>query len=128
MSHRAPGRVPPHNLEAEEALLGAMLLSRDAISAATEAQVEAADFYKPAHSHIYEAVISLYGQGEAADPTTVANELRRVDLLDNLGGRQALLRLQASTPASANACLTGASVRCSKSSTSCSSFARVNFT
>ncbi len=100
---RAAGRVPPHNLEAEESLLGAMLLSRDAISRATEARVEASDFYKPAHSHIFEAVMSLYGQGEPVDLVTVADELRRSELLDSLGGRQALLRLQAGTPASANA-------------------------
>jgi len=97
------GRVPPHNLEAEESLLGAMLLSRDAISAATEVGVDIADFYKPAHANIYDAVMSLYGQGEPVDPVTVADELRRADLLDGLGGRQALLRLQAQTPASANA-------------------------
>jgi replicative DNA helicase len=100
---RSAGRVPPHNLEAEESLLGAMLLSRDAISAATEIGVEVTDFYKPAHSHIFEAVLSLYGQGEPVDPVTVADELRRAELLDQLGGRQALLRLQAQTPASANA-------------------------
>lgn len=102
-SRRAPGRVPPHNLEAEESLLGAMLLSRDAISAATEARVGASDFYKPAHGHVYEAVMSLYGQGEPVDPVTVADELRRADLLDALGGRQTLMKLQAGTPASANA-------------------------
>ncbi len=97
------GRVPPHNLEAEESLLGAMLLSRDAISAATEARVEQSDFYKPAHSHIYDAVMALYSVGEPVDPVTVADELRRADLLDLVGGRSALLRLQAETPASANA-------------------------
>ena len=48
-SRRAAGRVPPHNLEAEESLLGAMLLSRDAITAAVEADVDTTDFYKPAH-------------------------------------------------------------------------------
>jgi replicative DNA helicase len=100
---RDVGRVPPHNLEAEESLLGAMLLSRDAISTATEVGVDTADFYKPAHANIYDAVMSLYGQGEPVDPVTVADELRRADLLDGLGGRQALLRLQAQTPASANA-------------------------
>jgi replicative DNA helicase len=100
---RAAGRGPQHNLEAEESLLGAMLLSRDAISAATEIGLDAAAFYKPAHAHIFDAVFSLYGQGEPVDPLTVADELRRVDLLDQLGGRQALLRLQAQTPASANA-------------------------
>ena len=102
-ARRGPGRVPPHNLEAEESLLGAMLLSRDAISAATEAHVDASDFYKPAHTHVFEAIMSLYGQGEPVDPVTVADELRRADLLDALGGRNTLLRLQTGTPASANA-------------------------
>ncbi|HEY6317331.1 MAG TPA: replicative DNA helicase [Acidimicrobiia bacterium] len=100
---RRTGRVPPHNLEAEESLLGAMLLSRDAITVAVEVGVTASDFYKPAHTHVFDAVLSLYGQGEPIDPVTVAEELRRADLLDALGGRQTLLRLQAATPASANA-------------------------
>ncbi len=99
----APGRVPPHNLEAEESLLGAMMLSRDAITSAVEARIEAGDFYKPAHTHMYEAVMSLYSQGEPVDPVTVAEELRRADLLDAMGGKSALLRIQALTPASANA-------------------------
>ncbi|HEX5586129.1 MAG TPA: DnaB-like helicase C-terminal domain-containing protein, partial [Acidimicrobiia bacterium] len=103
-ARRAPvGRIPPHNLEAEESLLGAMLLSRDAITAAVEARVDASDFYKPAHGHIYDAVQSLYSQGEPADPVTVAEELRRADLLEFVGGRPSLLRIQAGTPASANA-------------------------
>ena len=100
---RSAGRVPPHNLEAEESLLGAMLLSRDAITAAVEARVDASDFYKPAHGHVYEAVMALYGQGEPVDPVTVAEELRRAELLDALGGKPTLLRIQAGTPASANA-------------------------
>jgi replicative DNA helicase len=100
---RASGRVPPHNLEAEESLLGAMLLSRDAITAAVEGRVEASDYYKPAHTHIHEAIMALYGQGEPVDPVTVAEELRRASLLDAVGGRAALLRIQATTPASANA-------------------------
>ena len=54
-----------------------MMLSRDAIAAAVEARVEASDFYKPAHGHIFDAVMSLYGQGEPVDPVTVAEELRR---------------------------------------------------
>jgi replicative DNA helicase len=80
-----------------------MLLSRDAITVAVEIGVAAEDFYKPAHTHVFEAVLSLYGQGEPIDPVTVAEELRRADLLEALGGRQTLLRLQAATPASANA-------------------------
>jgi len=97
------GRIPPHNLEAEESLLGAMMLSRDAITSAVEARVEASDFYKPAHAHMYEAIMSLYSQGEPVDPITVAEELRRADLLDAMGGKNTLLRIQALTPASANA-------------------------
>ena len=100
---RAAGRVPPNNLEAEEALLGAMFLSRDAIAAAVEARVGPEDFYKPAHSHVFEAVMALYGQGEAVDTLTVAEELRRADLLDALGGREMLRELAVNTPASANA-------------------------
>jgi replicative DNA helicase len=100
---RRVGRVPPHNLEAEESLLGAMLLSRDAITAAVEAHVEASDYYKPAHVRVHEAVMALYGQGEPVDPVTVAEELRRAELLDAVGGRAALLQIQAATPASANA-------------------------
>ena len=59
-------RVPPHNLDAEESLLGAMLLSRDAIAAALECCV-AEDFYKPAHGHVFGAVTALY---RAASPPT----------------------------------------------------------
>src|SRR5947209_4331187 len=62
-----PGRVPPHNLEAEQSLLGAMLLSRDAIAAAVDVHLGPDDFYKPAHGHVYEAICSLYGQGEPVD-------------------------------------------------------------
>src|SRR5947209_7583164 len=101
---RANGaRVPPHNLEAEESLLGAMMLSREAMTAAIEAHLEPTDFYKPAHGAIYEAAFGLHSRGEPVDPVTVAEELRRASQLDQLGGRTMLLRIQASTPASANA-------------------------
>ena len=96
------GRVPPHNLDAEESLLGAMLLSRAAIDAASEV-LSPDDFYKPAHGHIYDAITSLSGQGEPVDPVTVAEELRRHDLIDAIGGPATLLSLQAATPATSNA-------------------------
>ncbi|MDQ6947390.1 MAG: replicative DNA helicase [Actinomycetota bacterium] len=98
----AAGRVPPHNLQAEESLLGAMLLSRTAIDLASEL-VTADDFYKPAHGHVYEAVTSLSARGEPVDPVTVAEELRRHDLLDAIGGPATLIRLQAATPATTSA-------------------------
>src|ERR687886_2461618 len=96
-------RVPPHNLQAEESLLGAMLLSRDAIVAAVEVQLGPDDFYKPAHGHIYEAVTSLYARGEPADPVTVADELRRSGLAEVVGAPNVLVALQANTPAIGNA-------------------------
>jgi len=96
-------RVPPHNLEAEESLLGAMLLSRDAIVSAVELQLAPGDFYKPAHGHVFDAINSIYAQGEPADPVTVAEELRRAGLLETVGGTGALVALQANTPAIGNA-------------------------
>src|SRR5687768_13282200 len=100
---RASGnRVPPHNLQAEESLLGAMLLSKDAIAAAAEV-CGPDDFYKPSHGHVFDAITTLYGQGEPADPVTVADELRRADLLEAIGGPGMLIELQANTPAISNA-------------------------
>ncbi len=95
-------RTPPQNLEAEESLLGAMLLSRDAIAAAAEV-VQAEHFYKPAHAHVYDAILGLYGVGEPADAVTVAEELRRAGMLEVVGGPAALVALQASAPAISNA-------------------------
>ena len=95
-------RIPPHNLDAEQSLLGAMLLSRDAIAAAMET-CDADDFYKPAHTHIFEAVKAIYNHGEPADPVTVADELTRAGLLETVGGLAALVALQADTPATTNA-------------------------
>src|SRR5438552_17871329 len=80
-----------------------MLISRDAITAAVEARVDAADFYKPAHGHVFDAIWSLYEQGEPVDPVTVAEELRRAGLLESIGGQGALVGLQATTPATASA-------------------------
>lgn len=99
----SPGRVPPHNLEAEESLLGAMLLGATPITAAAEVRITASDFYKPAHGHVFEAINRLYAAGEPADVVTVADELRRSGLLEVVGGPGVLLTLQARTPATSNA-------------------------
>lgn len=97
-----PARVPPHDLQAEASLLGAMLLARDAIAVASEV-LSADDFYKPAHAHVYDAICSLTAAGEPADPVTVADELRRAGVLDAVGGPALLVDLQAGTPATTNA-------------------------
>ena len=62
----AAGRVPPHDLQAEESLLGAMMLSAEAIADAAGV-VTASDFYKPAHGHVYDAVHTLYASGQPVD-------------------------------------------------------------
>jgi len=95
-------RVPPHSLDAEASLLGAMMLRGDAIAVAVEV-VHVDDFYKPAHAHIFDAITSLFAQGEPVDPVTVAEELRRAGLLEAIGGPSQLVDLQASTPAISNA-------------------------
>lgn len=95
-------RRAPHNLEAERSLLGAMLLSRDAIGPAVEA-LDAGDFYLPAHQHIFDAIASLYSSGHPADPVTVAEELERSGLLEAAGGLQTLVDLESTTPATSNA-------------------------
>lgn len=97
------GRIPPHNLQAEAALLGATLLSRDAIAAAAETGLTADEFYKPAHGHIYQAVTALDRRAAAVDPVTVADELTRAGLLDTVGGLAALATLQSDTPATTSA-------------------------
>jgi replicative DNA helicase len=95
-------RIPPHDLDAEESLLGAMLLSSDAVVAAIET-CRASDFYKPAHGHIFSAVVSLFEAGEPVDAVTVADELRRSSVLDQIGDPTVLVSLQANTPSLANA-------------------------
>ena len=96
-STRARPVVPPNDLGAEEAVLGAALLSSAARADAVEAGLVASDFYRPAHGHIWSAVMALDARAEPVDPITVADELRRQDLLDLAGGMGALVALQAGT-------------------------------
>jgi replicative DNA helicase len=98
----ATNRIPPHNLEAEESLLGAMLLSRDAIAVAIE-RCAPEDFYRPSHALIFRAITALYGKAEPADAVTVAEELRRAGVLEEVGGPAVLVSLQANTPAISSA-------------------------
>jgi replicative DNA helicase len=81
---------PPHDLAAEEAFLGAVLLSRAALEA-TFGMVTAEDFYKPAHGHIYQACVDLSGRGDPVDITTVAAHLG--PHLEHIGGLAALTAL-----------------------------------
>ena len=90
-------RVPPHNLEAEESVLGACLLSRQAIATALET-VAAEDFYKPAHAEMFKIMLDLYARGEPVDAVTLGEELRRGGRLDEFGGKPYLFTLVNSVP------------------------------
>ncbi|MBO9522242.1 MAG: replicative DNA helicase [Nocardioidaceae bacterium] len=96
------GRMPPQDNEAEQSVLGSMLISKDAIADVLEV-CKAHDFYKPAHETIFDAVTDLYARGEPADPVTVAAELQRRGELQRIGGAPYLHTLSASVPIAANA-------------------------
>ena len=95
-------RVPPHNIEAEESVLGSMLLSKDAIAEVLELLRED-DFYRPAHRTVFRSILELYGHGDAVDAVTVQEELRRNGALADIGGAPFLHTLVASVPTAANA-------------------------
>lgn len=96
-------RLPPHNLDAEQSLLGALLLSREVQVQVGELRVHTEHFYKPSHQHIYAAIRGLMQSGEAVDIVTVADELRRNGLLEEIGGAATLAELQNATPSLGNA-------------------------
>lgn len=98
----ARGREIPANLDAEESLLGAMLLSNDAIVVGLD-RLTADAFHKTAHQHIFAAIARLHRRSDPVDPVTVADELDRMKLLDAAGGLPALAKLHASTAATSNA-------------------------
>jgi replicative DNA helicase len=95
-------RVPPHSLEAEVSVLGASLLSRTAAGEAIEF-LKAEDFYRNAHRTVFEAVQTLFAQGEPVDTVTVTDWLARRDRLDEIGGAAALHDLTVAVPTAANA-------------------------
>ncbi len=100
---RAPsGRTPPQDEHAEQSVLGAMLLSKDAIADVVEV-LRGADFYRPGHELIFDVVLDLYGRGEPADAITVSAELTRAGDLARVGGAPYVHTLVAGVPVAANA-------------------------
>ena len=97
-----PARVPPQNVEAEEYVLGAMLLAPGAIGAVSEI-CRAEDFYRQSHGRIYRAALTLYSKGEPVDAITLTDELDKLGELEDVGGRSRIHELAALVPASANA-------------------------
>jgi replicative DNA helicase len=96
------GRTPPHDLAAEQCVLGGMMLSKDAISDVLDV-IKARDYYRPAHQVVHEVIMDLFGRGEPADAVTVAAELTRQGDIGRVGGAPYLHTLIASVPTAANA-------------------------
>ena len=96
------GRVPPHSLEAEQSVLGAMMMTKTAISEVLEI-VQPDDFYRYAHVQIATAMRDLFASGEAVDAITVVEELRRKGTLEQAGGAPYIHTLLAGVPTAANA-------------------------
>ncbi|HEX6286005.1 MAG TPA: DnaB-like helicase N-terminal domain-containing protein, partial [Acidimicrobiia bacterium] len=97
-----PGyRQPPHSREAEESVIGAMLLSEDAVNEVMD-QVHPEDFYVPAHQAIFESMRELFDSSQAIDAVTVSESLRRKGELDKIGGVQYLTRLVDIVPSTSN--------------------------
>jgi hypothetical protein len=95
-------RIPPFDTEAEAALLGCCLLSRTALAEVVDL-VLAADFYKPGHQYIFDAIATLWSSGEPVDAVTVAGLLKDEGVYDEIGGPGLLLDLQTATPAISSA-------------------------
>jgi replicative DNA helicase len=94
--------VPPQNLDAEESVLGAMMLAPGAIGAVSEV-LDAGDFYRESHAKIYRAALGLYARGEPVDAITLVDELEERSELEDAGGRGRIQELAALVPATANA-------------------------
>ena len=94
-------RIPPHNNEAEESVLGSILLSSDAANEVLD-RLSPEDFYVPAHQAIFEAITHLFDQNQPIDAVTVADILRRAEELDKVGGVSYLTRILDAVPTAAN--------------------------
>src|SRR5437764_14814700 len=99
-SHLVP-KSPPHSLEAEMAVLGAILVSEYAMAKVVD-KVGPDDFYKPAHKLIYKAMVTLAEKGDVTDPVTVESELRRMGEIDRIGGIAHLIGLCDHVPTATN--------------------------
>lgn len=94
-------KLPPHNLDAEQAVLCAILLNNDALFTISTS-LSAQDFYKPAHSKIYTACLAIQDRGDAIDLLTLRDELERRKQLDEVGDIPYLMRLSDAFPTAAN--------------------------
>ena len=94
--------VPPQNLDAEESVLGAMLVSQNAIAIVSEL-LQPDDFYRRSNATIYRTILEMYGKGEVVDTITLTSALDHRGVLDDVGGKPVVHTLAATVPAAANA-------------------------
>ncbi len=94
-------RIPPHNLEAEQAVIGAILIDENSFSTAAE-RLEPGDFYRAGHQHIFEAMFTLFERGEPIDLLTVTTILIDSDKMAIVGDHTYLTQVAGSVPTSAN--------------------------
>ena len=96
------GKVPPNDVEAEQAIIGSMLTDKDAVISAVEV-LKADDFYREDNKIIYEAILNLYSRSEPIDIITVKSELESMGKIDQVGGLEYLAELPEKVPTTANA-------------------------
>ncbi len=96
------GKVPPHDIEAEQAIIGSMLTDKDAVITAMET-LKKEDFYREDNQSIYEAITNLYSKGEPVDIITVKDELESMGMFEKVGGLEYLSELPEKVPTTANA-------------------------
>ncbi len=105
MPHRAAAdftMIPPNDIDAEQAVVGAMMLAPQVI-AEVSAAMDPADHYRPAHETIHRAILDLHGQGQPVDPITLGHHLEQVGDLTRVGGKAYLFTLVQAVPTAANA-------------------------
>lgn len=95
------GKIPPHDIEAEQAVIGSMLTDKDAISSALEV-LKAEDFYREDNKLIFEAIVNLYNRAEPVDIITLKTELQSMKQLDAVGGLEYIAQLPDKVPTTAN--------------------------
>lgn len=95
------GRIPPHSIEAEQSVLGAMIVNKEAINTALE-MIRPDDFYKEANREVFETIIVLFNKNEPVDLITLSEELKRRGTLDNIGGVTYIANLSSSVATTAN--------------------------
>jgi replicative DNA helicase len=95
------GKLPPQNIEAEQSLLGCLLLDKDSIFKIAD-MINPEDFYHSSHKNIFESIIELFNKQEPIDIITISNKLEEKKLIKNVGGRSYLAQLSNTVATSSN--------------------------